>query len=118
MFEALVAARKGYLAFDEAFKLWKEQKTSREAFVQSLDGAMEMFTEAKVLGVRTTEKFAELVDHPSDLGVLYNANLFLVTGLDLVHQTIGNVVEYHHGRHYTTQVQWRRIYWDFPRQER
>ena len=118
MFEALVAARKGYLAFDEAFKLWKEQKTSREAFVQSLDEAMEMFTRAKVLGVRTTEKFAELVDHPSDLGVLYNANLFLVTGLDLVHQTIRNVVEYHHGRHYTTQVPWRRIYWDFPRQER
>ena len=66
------------------------------------------------MGRRTTEKFAEIIDHPSDMGVLYRANLFLVTGLELVQQTMQNVVNYHHGKEYTKRVAWEKIYYDFP----
>ena len=38
------------------------------------------------------------------MGVLYRANLFLVTGLELVEQTMQNIVNYHHGREYTKLV--------------
>ncbi len=61
-----------------------------------------------------TEKFAEVIDHPSDMGVLYRANLFLVTGLELVEQTMQNIVNYHHGREYTKLVAWNKIYYEFP----
>ena len=50
----------------------------------------------------------------SDLGVLYRANLFLVTGLELVEQTMKNIVNFHHGRHYTAPVAWEKIYREFP----
>jgi hypothetical protein len=63
---------------------------------------------------KATEKFAEVVDHPSDLGVLYRANLFLVTGMELVEQTMKNIDDFHHGRHYVKLVAWDKIYPEFP----
>jgi hypothetical protein len=112
MLRTLVATRRAYLAFDDAFR---DRKRSGEAeFVRRLDASMEMVREARRLGRRTTEKFAEIVDHPSDLGTLYRANLFLVTGLELAEKTFENVWNFHHGRDYTRPVEWTRIYHPYP----
>ena len=81
-----------------------------------------MFTRTGIAGTqiaslasgRGLQKFAEVIDHPSDLGVLYRANLFLVTGLELAEQTMRNIDNYHHGREYTSRVPWNKIYYDFP----
>jgi hypothetical protein len=112
LFETLIIARKGYIAFDEAFR--SRGRTGREEFVRNLDAAMEQFHAARRMGKRTVEKFAEVIDHASDLGVLYRADLFLVRGLELVEQTIENVVNFHHGRNYTRPVAWDKIYWEYP----
>jgi hypothetical protein len=82
---------------------------------ERLDESLKLFAEARRQGRQTTEKFAEVVDHPSDLGVLYRANLFLVTGLELVEATMRNIVNYHHGREYTQPVAWDQIYREFPK---
>ncbi len=114
LLETLVAARKGYMGMEEAFRLWTGKAIDRAELVRRLDASMGLFTEARRMGRRTTEKFAEVVDHPSDLGVLYRANLFLVTGLELVEQTMRNIVNFHQGREYTTPVAWDKIYREFP----
>ncbi|MCE5311022.1 MAG: hypothetical protein LLG20_25560 [Acidobacteriales bacterium] len=112
LLRTLVAARRAYLAFDDAFR---DRKQVGEAeFVRRLDASMEMVRQARRMGRRTTEKFAEIIDHPSDLGTLYRANLFLVTGLELAEKTFENVWNFHHGRDYTRPVEWTRIYHPYP----
>jgi hypothetical protein len=113
LLDTLVEARRGYVAFEEAFRLYKAN-AERSELVRRLDVSMALFTEARKMGRRTTEIFARVVDHPSDLRVLYRANLFLVMGLELVEQTMQNIVNYHHGREYTRSVAWDKIYRDFP----
>ncbi|MFN0170507.1 MAG: hypothetical protein ACKV22_29145 [Bryobacteraceae bacterium] len=113
LFQTLAAARGAYLALAEAFH--QRARVDRASFVKRLDAAMEQFREARRLGRRTTETFAEVIDHPSDMGVLYRADLFLVRGLQLVVETMENVVNFHHGREYTRPVEWRKIYRDYPR---
>ena len=112
--ETLAAVRKAYIAFDEAFGMWKGKSITRAELVQRLDASLAMFSDARRRNRETTEKFAEVIDHPSDLGVLYRANLFLVTGLELVVETMQNVVAYHHGWDYTKLVSWDKIYYEFP----
>jgi hypothetical protein len=112
LLKTLITARRAYITFDAAFRL---RKTPAEPeFIRKLDESMALFSEARQLGRKTTEKFAEVNDHPSDLGVLYRANLFLVTGLELVEQTMQGIDAYHHGREYTRPVAWSKIYYDFP----
>jgi hypothetical protein len=109
--QTLITARRAYIAYDEAFRLRKEDYAE---FLKRLDASMVLFSEARRLGRQTMEKFAEIVDHPSDMGVLYRGNLFLITGLEMVEQTMRNIVNFHHGRPYTEPVEWSRIYHDFP----
>ncbi|MEW5979323.1 MAG: hypothetical protein AB1898_26310 [Acidobacteriota bacterium] len=113
LLDTLVKARKGYLGLEEAFRLYRAN-AERADLVRRLDASLAMFVEARETGRLTTETFALVIDHPSDLGVLYRANLFLVTGLELVEQTIRNIVNYHHGRDYTQLVAWDKIYREFP----
>ena len=110
--QALITLRKAYIAYQEAFG--KRDTNSREEFLQRLDASLALFTQAKEQGRKATEKFSDFIDHPSDLGVLYRANLFLVTGFELVESTMRNMVNFHHGRHYVTPVPWDKIYVSFP----
>jgi hypothetical protein len=110
--QTLIALRQGYVGLDEAFH--RRGTVPQEQFVRLLDQSLEAFTTGRKLGRRATEKFAEIIDYPSDLGVLYRANLFLVTGTELAEQTIRNIVNYHHGRDYVQEVSWGKIYHDFP----
>jgi hypothetical protein len=112
--QTLVTVRKGYIEFDEAFRLWNARSIDRAELVRRLDASITLFDQARRMGRQTTEKFSEVIDHPSDMGVLYRANLFLVTGLELVEQTMQDIVNYHHGREYTKLVPWNKIYYEFP----
>lgn len=112
LLDTLATARRGYVAFNEAFRL--RSRMPYAEFQKRLDASMALFTEARKKGRATTEKFAGFMDHDSDLGVLYRANLFLVTGLELVEQTMEDLVNFHHGRPYTRAVAWEKIYPGFP----
>ncbi|MCC6262470.1 MAG: hypothetical protein IT169_02755 [Bryobacterales bacterium] len=112
LFETLIAARRGYIVFDEAFRARKSPADPE--FIRKLDESLRLFAEARRLGRKTTETFAEDIDHTSDLGVLYRANLFLITGLELAERTMANINNFHHGKQYTGRVEWNKIYYDFP----
>ncbi len=112
LLQTLITARRAYIAFGEAFRL--RSRSDQQDFLRRMDDSIALFTEARQLGRKTTEKFAEVVDHPSDLGVLYRANLFLVSGMELVEQTMKNIWNFHHGRHYADPVAWDKIYYPFP----
>lgn len=114
LLQTLVTARRGYIEFGETFAAYKAGTIDRAELVRRLDDSLALFDEARNMGLRTTETFALVIDHPSDMGVLYRANLFLVTGLDLAEQTMRNIVNYHHGREYTKLVAWDKIYYNFP----
>ena len=41
-----------------------------------------------------------MMDHPSDLGVLYHLNARAILGFDLIYQTLQNIVNFHAGKPY------------------
>lgn len=112
LLDTLITARRGYSAFNDAFRTRRQVPYSE--FQKQLGRSMALFTEARKKGRATTEKFAAFMDSDSDLGVLYRANLFLVTGLELAEQTMQDLINFHHGRPYTRRVAWDKIYYGFP----
>ena len=59
-------------------------------------------------------KWSEIIDHPSDLGVLYRINLFMVTGTELSYELIRNIDNFHHGRDYVQPVPFEKIFVTWP----
>ncbi len=62
----------------------------------------------------TAEKWSEIVDHPSDLGVLYRIDTFMVTGTNLTVDLIQNVDNFYHGRDYVKPVDFNKVYVTWP----
>ena len=57
-----------------------------------------------------TRKYAELIDHPSDLGVLYGLNARGIVGFDIVAGMMRNVVRFHQGKPYLEHVPFEKLY--------
>ena len=57
-----------------------------------------------------SKKYAELIDHPSDLGVLYSLNARGITGFDLVTALVRNVVNFHQGKLYLDHVAFEKLF--------
>jgi hypothetical protein len=106
--EALVTERKAYLAFDKAFR--DRANVSHEQFVAELNESLAGFAEGSRQMQATTREYAEFMDSPSDLGVLYHLNARAILGFDLIYQTIRNIVNYHMGKPYLQHVPWERLY--------
>jgi hypothetical protein len=51
-----------------------------------------------------------MMDHPSDLGVLYHLNARAVLGFDLTRQWMRNVVNFHQGKDYLAHVAFERLF--------
>ena len=51
--------------------------------MQRLDHSLEMFREAHRMSIAMATKFAEVIDDPSDLGVLYRINVYMIDGTDM-----------------------------------
>ena len=105
---ALVTMRKSFVAFDKAFR--DRDKVSHEQFVTELNGALDGFSAARQQVQAATREYTELMDNPSDLGVLYQLNVRAVLGFDLVYQTMRNIVNYHMGKPYLDHIPWERLY--------
>jgi hypothetical protein len=100
--------RKGYLALDKAFK--HRNKITHEEFVAELTSASNQFDEASKQVQAATREYAEFMDSPSDLGVLYHLNVRSVLGFDLVCQAMRNILNYHMGKPYLRHVPWERLF--------
>jgi len=105
---ALVTMRKAYLEFDKAFR--DRNKISHDEFVAELTNAMHQFDQASGQVQEATREYAEFMDSPSDLGVLYHLNARAVLGFDLICQTMRNILNYHTGKPYLKHVPWERLF--------
>jgi hypothetical protein len=57
-----------------------------------------------------TRHYAEIMDHPSDLGVLYHLNARAVLGFELTRQWMRNIVNFHKGKSYLDHVPFERLF--------
>jgi hypothetical protein len=105
---SLVTLRKSYMAFDQAFH--DRPRMSHEQFVEALTKALDEVSEANRQVQAATREYAAMMDHPSDLGVLYHLNARAVLGFDLIFQTMRNIVNFHAGKPYLQHVPWERLF--------
>ena len=109
----LVRWNKAYLDLDSAFQTPPEK--DRAKFQKDLDADLQEFKEVRQNARSMAEKWSELIDDPSDLGILYRINTFMVTGTELAEEFIQNVDNFHHGLDYTRQVDFGKVSISSPR---
>ena len=105
--QSLITIRKAYIDFDRAFKT--RSQAPYEQFVANLDKSLGEFDLACEQVQAATKHYAEVMDHPSDLGVLYHLNARAVEGFDLTRRMMRNVVNFHKGKDYTTEVPFNKL---------
>jgi hypothetical protein len=105
---SLVTLRQSYMAFDKAFR--ERQQMSHDQFVAALTKALDETSEANRQVQAATQEYSEMMDNPSDLGVLYHLNARAVLGFDLIYQTMRNIVNFHAGKPYLQHVPWERLF--------
>ncbi len=110
---SLVTIRKAYLLFDRAFQ--EKPKVSQQEFVSELQKSLDEFKAAEEQVKAATREYAEIIDNPSDLGVLYHLNARAVLGFTLARQWMETVVNFQEGRPYLEHVAWERLFTPYPR---
>lgn len=111
--QTLVAWEQAYIDLDAAFQS-KAEDANQQEFVNRLDRDLEEFEGTQAKAMAMAEKFSAIIDHPSDLGVLYRINVFMVTGTELTTELIQDIDNYYHGRDYVRPVNFTRIYTEWP----
>ena len=106
--QALITMRRAYLAFDEAFR--QKDRIGHAAFMARLNESMGIFQAACAQVRDATQRYSQIVDHVSDLAVLYHLNARAVLGFDLARQWMQNVANYHKGENYLHHVPFERLY--------
>jgi hypothetical protein len=109
--DTMVQLEKAYLEFDAAFRA----RGAGNEFVQRLDHSLEMFREAQRMATAMATKFSEVIDDPSDLGVLYRINVYMIDGTDIVVQFMQNIDNFHHGKPYLNPVPLEKVFAPLPR---
>lgn len=110
MFAGLNQVRRGLVHFDDAFRLRGKRESNPEQFLAQLEASLAMVKDGNALLQSATRTFSEIVDHVSDLAVLYHLNARVLLGLELSTQALENVVNYHRGRPYTKEVPFERLF--------
>jgi hypothetical protein len=110
--DTLVALDKAYLELDAAFRA---RAGNNAEFLQKLDHSLEMFREAHRMSIAMATKFSEIIDDPSDLGVLYRINVYMIDGTDVVLKFMQNIDDFHHGKPYLNPVPLEKIFMISPR---
>jgi tetratricopeptide (TPR) repeat protein len=114
--DTLIELDHAYLEFDAAFRA--KSAGRREEFIQRLDHSLEMFRQAHQMSIATATQFAEIIDDPSDLGVLYKFNVYMIDGTDIVQQFMQNIDNFHHGKPYLNPVPFDKVFNRWPRLQR
>lgn len=106
--QSLITIRKAYIDFDKAFKT--KAQSGHEQFIANLGRSMDEFDLANLQAQAATKHYAEIMDHPSDLGVLYHLNARAVLGFDLSRQWMRNVVNFQKGHDYLEHVAFEKLF--------
>jgi hypothetical protein len=108
LFAALNVYRRGLVNFDAAFRY--RETLGQEEFVRQLESSYATLREGFGGLKAATEKFSQLVDHVSDLAVLYELNARLILGTERSLQFLENVLNYHQGKPFLRKVAFDRLY--------
>ncbi len=111
--QTLVTWEQAYIDLDGAFQA-KAAGASRQDFIKRLDASLAQFDLARTQARRMAEKFSAHAANPSDLGVLYRINVFMVTGTELVAEFMQDIDNYYHGRDYVKPVDFGKVYTQWP----
>jgi len=110
--QSLITIRKAYLDFDTAFQ--QKSKVSPDQFAGCLDASLHEFELADRQVQAATKEYAQIMDHPSDLGVLYQLNVRAVLGFTLVQQWMQNIANFWEGKPYLEPVPWEKLNSSYP----
>ena len=105
---AMNTVRRGMQSFDQAFQ--QREKLGHEAFCGQLERSLATVREGAEQMKQATRKYSEIVDHVSDLAVLYHVNVRLVFGTELITRFLQDVANYHLGKPYLQSVPFERLY--------
>ena len=114
--DTMVQLEKAYLGFDFAFRARAAEEPAE--FIERLDHSLDMFREAHRMSIATARKFGEVIDGPSDLGVLDRMNVYMIDGADIVERFIENIDDFHHGLPYLNPVPFEKVFEPLPRIKR
>ena len=81
---------------------------------EKLRVAVEKFSEAEQTAIKSAECFAECVEHPSDMAVLWMINSSMIMGTRALRQYAGNVLAFYEGREYWEEIQWDLLFQNVP----
>jgi hypothetical protein len=105
---AQISVRKGFLAFDRAFR--DRNAVSHTQFVEELEESLRQLEAAGQQAQMATTEYARIIDFTSDLEALYHLNVGTMLGFDLVRQWMKTIVDFHEGKPYTQHVPFERIF--------
>ncbi len=111
--QTVITWDQAFIDLDSAFVAYRPG-ADRNEFLTRLDKSLKEFEDARSKAVTMAEKWSEMVDHPSDLGVLYWINVFMIDGTEQTAKLIENIDNFHHGRDYTEPVDFGKIFVPWP----
>ena len=109
--QSLVTIRKAYLLFDRSFQ--EKPNVTHQEFVSDLEKSLSAFQSAEEQMRTATQEYAELIDNPSDLGVLYHLNVRGILGFSLVRLWMQNVLNFQEGKPYLEPVGWEKLFFPY-----
>jgi hypothetical protein len=100
--------RRGMVEFDDAFA--RRGQLEHDAFAAKLDASLEVLRRSRAQFESATREYSQIVDHVSDLAVLYNLNSRVLLGTRLALSFLEDVANYHRGEPYLEYVPFERLY--------
>jgi len=102
----------------DVYASWHDALASRQLGVDvvrdKLRKAVTTARQAEVEATRSAGRFAECIEHPTDLGVLWMINKSLVIGTRVLTQQLGNILAFYNGEEYWKKVDWELLFGTNP----
>jgi len=121
----LICRNRGYLyhlralvTMADVYARWHDALATRSAGVQAtrakLRDTVALARQAGEEAVESARNFAECVEHPTDLGVLWMINKSMVIGTRVLQQHLGNILAFYNGEEYWKPVDWQLLFGTTP----
>lgn len=108
VFAGINSFRRGLVEFDDAFTA--RGQCDHTAFVAQLEASLDTLRQGRARLEDATRHYSELIDHVSDLAVLYHLNTRVLLGTQLTISLLEDVANYHRGLPYLREVPFERLY--------
>jgi hypothetical protein len=97
---------------------WRGAMATRRDGVQptreKLAKAVSLARQAEAEAAKSAHHFAECVEHPTDLGVLWMVSTKVVVGTRVIRQHLSNLLAFYEGKEYWNKVDWDLLFGTTP----